>query len=104
MNPLSLLSMPSRIMITALLGGAVVIGIWWHGFSQGKDSERAAYVSEVSNRRVQEAKTIQALRKRQVQREVIVKEKVRVIRQAADPINCLDAAVPVSVLGVLPSR
>ena len=84
-----------------LLFGAVgiallVTGVGWFSYKAGVNSEIASGVKIIAEYQEKERKVIKELEKAKKNREVVVREKIKIIRQVVDV--CADTDAPDSIL------
>ena len=84
-----------------LLAGAVgisllVTGVGWFSYKAGVNSEIASGVKIIAEYQEKERKVIKELEKAKKNREVVVREKIKIIRQVVDV--CADTDAPDSIL------
>jgi len=86
-----------------LLAGAVgiallVTSVGWFSYRAGVNSEIASGVKIIAEYQEKERAVIKELELAKKNREVIVREKIKIIREAVDTTGCLNADAPDSVL------
>ena len=79
-----------------LLAGAIgisllVTGVGWFSYKAGVNSEIASGVKIIAEYQEKERAVIKELEKAKKNREVVVREKIKIIREVVD--NCADADV-----------
>ena len=84
-----------------LLAGAIVIsllvtGVGWFSYKAGVNSEIASGVKIIAEYQEKERKVIKELEEAKKNREVVVREKIKIIRQVVDV--CADTDAPDSIL------
>ena len=84
-----------------LLAGAVgisllVTGVGWFSYKAGVNAEIASGVKVIAEYQEKERKVIKELEKAKKNREVVVREKIKIIRQVVDV--CADTDAPDSIL------
>ena len=84
---------------------AVVVGfagllVFTHSraYDYGKLSEREAVTRAVEAHRAAEAKLIGELEAERKKVRIEYRERIRVVKQAADPANCIDRPLPSTLL------
>jgi len=86
-----------------LLAGAVgiallVTGVGWFSYKAGINSEIASGVKIIAKYQEKERQVIKELEKTKKALEVKTREKLKTIREVADPTGCIDIDAPDSVL------
>ena len=81
------------LAVVASLAGAA-----FAGYRAGVNAERAAQLSVINDYKRRVGELLEDLEHEKSKRRVVVREKIRVVRQAADPTNCKNTPIPAPIL------
>jgi len=89
-------------MYKLLAGALLVTVIAWFSYKAGVNSEIASGVKIIAEYQEKERQVIKELEKAKKNREVVVREKIKIIRQTIDV--CADTDAPDSILQQFSTR
>lgn len=82
---------------------AVIAGLWYHGYTYGKDSVEHEYQKKALEYQAAMRHLGDEYEKAKAERQIVTKTKVKTIYVEADPTGCADAPALSGVLGALRS-
>lgn len=86
-----------------LLYGAIGIAllitvVGWFSYKAGVNSEIAAGAKIISDYQNKQRKMVEELEQAKANREIVYRDKIKIIKEAVDPSGCADTNVPDSIL------
>ena len=93
--------MGAKFYIIAFLGISLVVGLatsHWFAYSAGKDKILANQAELMKERDGRIVDLQIELEEEKAKRKVIYRDKIKIIREAADPTGCADATPPADIL------
>jgi len=88
----------SKLLYGAIGISILITAVGWFSYKAGVNSEIASGVKIIAEYQEKERQVIKELEKAKKNREVVVREKIKIIREAVDTTGCLNADAPDSVL------
>jgi len=83
----------------ALIGLSLLITtVGWFSYKAGVNSEIAAGAKIIAKYQDKQRKMVAELEQAKLKREVIYRDKIKVIKHAVDPSGCADVDAPDSIL------
>ena len=93
----------NKILISVVVRALLISGIGWFSYKAGVNSEIAKGAKIISEYQEKQRKIVKELEQAKQNREVIYRDKIKIIKEAADPTSCLTTDAPNSVLQQLPA-
>lgn len=85
-------------LAAATLLFAAFAGTYYKGFSSGVDSEKSKSAKAIEEERERQKAVIGELESRKAEREIVYRDKIKVVRSAADDTGCADRSIPAPIL------
>jgi hypothetical protein len=85
-------------LLSALLV-AGVIGIWWHGYTMGKERQRLVMLDAVDQARIAQERLADELEQAKADRRIVYRDRIRYVDRVID--DCADVPVPDGVFSAL---
>jgi len=88
----------NKLLIGAVSISLLITTVGWFSYRAGVNSEIAAGAKVIEAYQDKQRVMVAELEQAKIQREVIYRDKVKIIKQAVDPSKCADTFAPSTIL------
>jgi len=88
----------NKFLIGAIGIALLIAVVGWFSYKAGVNSEIAAGQKIIADYQAKQREMVEELEHFKMKREVIYRDKIKIIKEVVDPSGCIDTNVPNSVL------